>query len=143
MLNTAILNGRLVSDVNIRYSQSGMAFGSTTLAVQRNFKNKLTNEYDSDFIRISLIGKTAENFANFFKKGNFVGVQGSIQTGSYEKNGQKIYTTEVLVDRFYFLETKSQNSSPQVAPQQSSKPKQDPFSGEGNQIDISDDSLPF
>ena len=140
MLNTAILNGRLVSDVNIRYSQSGMAFGSTTLAVQRNFKNKLTNEYDSDFIRISLIGKTAENFANFFKKGNFVGVQGSIQTGSYEKNGQKIYTTEVLVDRFYFLETRSQSSN-QQAPQQNSQ--QDPFMKNGENIETTDDSLPF
>lgn len=132
MLNTAILNGRLVSDVNVRYSQSGMAFGSTTLAVQRNFKNKLTGEYDSDFIRISLIGKTAENFANFFKKGNFVGVQGSIQTGSYEKNGQKIYTTEVLVDRFYFLETRSQNNS-----------QQDPFSNQNTDINITDSDLPF
>ncbi|WP_034991627.1 single-stranded DNA-binding protein [Liquorilactobacillus vini] len=140
MLNTVILNGRLTSDVDIRYSQSGMAFGSTTLAVQRNFKNKLTGEYDSDFIRISLIGKTAENFANFFKKGNFVGVQGSIQTGSYEKNGQKIYTTEVLVDRFYFLETRSQNNS-QQAPQQNSQ--QDPFMKNGENIEITDDSLPF
>lgn len=143
MLNTAILNGRLVSDVNVRYSQSGMAFGSTTLAVQRNFKNKLTGEYDSDFIRISLIGKTAENFANFFKKGNFVGVQGSIQTGSYEKNGQKVYTTDVLVDRFYFLETKAQNNGSwqAAAPQQNSQ--QDPFSNQNTDINITDSDLPF
>ncbi|WP_281829507.1 single-stranded DNA-binding protein [Lactobacillus amylolyticus] len=142
MLNTAILNGRLVSDVNVRYSQSGMAFGSTTLAVRRNFKNKLTGEYDSDFIRISLIGKTAENFANFFKKGDFVGVQGSIQTGSYEKNGQKVYATDVLVDRFYFLETKAQsNSSQQSAPQQAQT--KDPFSNQNTDINITDSDLPF
>lgn len=134
MLNAVILNGRLASDVELRYSQSGTAFGNVTLAVQRNFKNKQTGEYETDFIRLLLLGKTAENFANFFHKGNFLGIQGSIQTGSYEKNGQKVYTTDVLVERFYFLETKSQNSN---------RPKRDPFSNSGNQIDISDDNLPF
>lgn len=143
MLNTVILNGRLASDVELRYSQSGTAFGNVTLAVQRNFKNKQTGEYETDFIRLQLIGKTAENFANFFHKGNFLGIQGSIQTGSYEKNGQKVYTTDVLVDRFYFLETKAQsNSSQQSAPQHQSKGK-DPFSSQSTHVDITDDMLPF
>lgn len=144
MLNTVVLNGRLTSDVEIRYSQSGTAFGNATLAVQRNFKNKQTDEYETDFIRLQLIGKTAENFANFFHKGNFLGVQGSIQTGSYEKNGQKVYTTDVLVDRFYFLETKAQsNGSRQAAAPQSNQAKPDPFKDQGKAIDITPDDLPF
>lgn len=142
MLNTVILNGRLTSDVDIRYSQSGTAFGSTTLAVQRNFKNKQTGEYETDFIKLKLIGKTAENFANFFCKGNFLCVQGSIQTGSYEKNGQKVYTTDVLVDRFYFLETKAQSSSSQQPASQQTQAK-DPFSNQNTDINITDSDLPF
>lgn len=112
MLNSVSLTGRLTRDVDLRYTQSGTAAGSFTLAVDRKFKSK-TGERETDFINCQIWRKSAENFANFTKKGSLVGVEGHIQTRTYNNaQGQKVFVTEVIVDNFALLESRqaSQNN---------------------------------
>lgn len=104
--------GNLGKENEVKFSQTGTAVLNQSLAVRRSFKNKQTNEYETDWINISMFGKTAENFANFTQKGSKVGIEGRIQTRSYESNqGQRIYVTEVVVENFYFLEPKGSQQS--------------------------------
>ncbi|MFT8392422.1 MAG: single-stranded DNA-binding protein [Liquorilactobacillus ghanensis] len=144
MINNVTLTGRLTKDPELRYSQSGTAFTNSTIAVQRNFTNQ-QGERESDFIRLTASGKRAETFANYCHKGSLIGVTGEIRTGSYDKNGQKVYTTDVNVNQLTFLESKSQSSNNHQATNQQQPPASDPFanSSNGKQIDISDDDLPF
>lgn len=135
MMNSVNLTGRLTSDPELRYSASGTAFANSTIAVQRNFKNQ-QGEYESDFIRLTASGKRAETFANYFHKGSLLGISGEIRTGSYEKNGQKVYTTDVNINQLTFLESKSSNQNTQSS-QQNNQYSND------KQINIDDDSLPF
>ena len=112
MLNSVSLTGRLTRDVDLRYTQSGTAVGSFTLAVDRKFKSK-NGERETDFVNCQIWRKSAENFANFTKKGSLVGVEGHIQTRTYDNaQGQKVFVTEVIVDSFALLESRqtSQNS---------------------------------
>lgn len=141
MMNSVNLTGRLTSDLELRYSQNGTAYTNATLAVQRNFTNQ-QGERESDFIRITASGKRAETLANYCHKGSLIGVSGEIRTGSYEKNGQKVYTTDVNISQLVFLESKSQSSNNQQASNQS-QPANDPFASGSGQVDISDDQLPF
>lgn len=134
-MNSVNLTGRLVADPELRYSASGTAFANSTIAVQRNFKNQ-QGEYESDFIRLTASGKRAETFANYFHKGSLLGISGEIRTGSYEKNGQKVYTTDVNINQLTFLESKSSNQNTQSS-QQNNQYSND------KQINIDDDSLPF
>jgi single-strand DNA-binding protein len=100
-MNKVGLMGRFTKDLELKYGTSGTAFLGFTLAVNRSF-TKAEEEKQSDFIRCKAFGKTAENINSFFVKGNLVIVFGHIQTGSYDKDGQKIYTTEVIVNEFFF-----------------------------------------
>lgn len=135
MMNSVNLTGRLVADPELRYSTSGTAFANSTIAIQRNFKNQ-QDEYESDFIRLTASGKRAETFANYFHKGSLLGVSGEIRTGSYEKNGQKVYTTDVNVNQLTFLESKNSNQNSQSSQQNNQY-------SNNEQIDIQDDDLPF
>ena len=113
MLNTVALTGRLTKNPELRYSQTGTAFASATIAVDRSYTNQ-QGEREADFIRLSASGKRAEILANHFHKGELMGVEGSIKTGSYQgKNGQTIYTTDVDVRQLTFLTPKSQDSDGQ------------------------------
>lgn len=149
-MNNVSLIGRLTKDVELKYSSSGVAVAKFTLAVNRAFKRD--GEQEADFIRITTFKKTAENTANFCKKGSLVGIVGQIQTGSYDgQDGKKVYTTEVLANNVQFLEPKStqnaQNSNgntngyqqQQNAPQ-SNYNNQEPFNPSG---EIDDSDLPF
>lgn len=108
MINNVVLTGRLTKDVDLRYSQQGTAFASGTLAVDRNYTNR-DGERETDFIRLNASGKRAETFANNFHKGELMGVEGSIRTGSYQnQNDETVYTTDVNVRSFTFLTPKSQ-----------------------------------
>lgn len=153
MLNRVCLTGRLTKDVDLRYTQSGTAVGSLTLAVNRLFTNQ-QGEHEADFINCVIWRKSAESFANFAHKGSLVGIDGRIQTRNYEsQQGQRVYVTEVVVDNFALLEPrgKSNNSDDQqrdnVPPQRKGNGGHsnsgDPFANSGDSIDISDDSLPF
>ncbi|MDD9139077.1 single-stranded DNA-binding protein [Fructobacillus sp. CRL 2054] len=107
MINRVVLIGRLTRDVELRYTQSGVAVGSFTLAVNRNFTNA-NGDREADFINAVIWRKAAENFANFTGKGALVAVEGRLQTRNYENNaGQRVYVTEVSVDNFSLLESKA------------------------------------
>ena len=160
MLNSVSLTGRLTRDVDLRYTQSGTAVGSFTLAVDRQFRSS-NRERETDFISCVIWRKSAENFANFTKKGSLVGVEGHIQTRTYDNaQGQKVFVTEVIVENFALLESRqaSQNNpksqqtantsvtattnARQTTPNASLANATDPFANNGKPLDISDD-LPF
>ena len=118
--NNVNLVGRFTADVDLKYTNNGMAIADFSLAVDRN-------KEETDFIRCKTFGKTAENIANFFKKGDLIAVNGSIQTGKYvNKDKKTVYTTDVVVDTFAFLQSKNERQAqqPQQAPQQT--PQQAP-----------------
>lgn len=109
MLNRVVLTGRLTKDPELRYTNSGTAVATFTLAVDRQFKNQ-NNEREADFIQCVVWRKSAENFANFTHKGSLVGIDGRVSTRNYENNqGQRVYVTEVTVDNFALLESRNQS----------------------------------
>lgn len=148
MINNVVLTGRLTKDIDLRYAQSGKASGSFSLAVERNFTNQ-QGQRDADFINCQAWGKTAETMANYTRKGSLIGVEGRIQTRNYEnKQGQRVYVTEVIVTNFTFLESKKSqgqgNQGYQQANNQSNQGYQDQAWGSGqSDIDIDDGDLPF
>lgn len=104
MINKVVLVGRLTKDPELRYTPSGVAMARFTLAVNRTFASQ-NGEREADFINCIVWRKTAENTANFTKKGSLVGIDGRIQTGSYEgQDGKRVYTTDVVCDSVQFLE---------------------------------------
>lgn len=106
-MNSVQLIGRLTREVDLKFTSSGIAVGTFTLAVNRNFTNQ-QGEREADFINCVIWRKSAENFANFTRKGSQVGVEGRIQTRNYEnQQGQRVYVTEIVVDQFHLLEPKS------------------------------------
>lgn len=117
-MNRINLSGRLVRDPEVRYSQGEkpMAIASFSLAVDRKFKQE--GQPTADFINCKAFGKTAEVIEKYVTKGTKIAVCGHIQTGSYtNKDGQKVYTTDVIVDELEFCESKnSQQSNSQPAP---------------------------
>lgn len=136
-MNKVVLTGRLVRDPEIRYStvEQNKAIAKYTLAVNRAFDHG-----KADFINCVAFGKAAEFAEKYFKKGNKIDVSGRIQTGCYtNKDGQKVYTTDVIVEEHEFGESKNAN--------QSSDSKPEPFSANGDDFinipeNISED-LPF
>ncbi len=112
-MNKAILIGRLTRDPEVRYTQgeSPMAIARYTLAVDRRF-NRGNDENTADFIPCVAFGKAGEFAEKYFRKGTKLGVVGRIQTGSYtNKDGVKVYTTEVVVEEQEFAESKNSSSS--------------------------------
>ena len=149
MINRTILVGRLTRDPELRYTQGGTAVASFTLAVNRQFTNS-QGEREADFINCVIWRKAAENFANFTNKGSLVGIDGRLQTRNYEnKQGQRVYVTEVVVENFSLLESKNidsinnTNNNPNNQPKKPNNNTSDPFANNSKPIDISDDSLPF
>lgn len=107
MINNVVLTGRLTKEVDLRYTSNGTAVGSFTLAVERSFKNQ-QGERETDFINCVMWRKSAENFANFTRKGSLVGIEGKIQTRNYEnQQGQRVYVTEIVAENFTLLESRS------------------------------------
>nr|DAQ77060.1 MAG TPA: Single strand binding protein [Caudoviricetes sp.] len=113
MINNVTLVGRLTRDPELRYTPSNIAITAFNMAVNRNFKNQDGNR-EADFINCMIWRQQAENFANWVKKGNLVGITGRIQTRSYDnQQGQRVYVTEVVADTFQLLE-KRDNSANQA-----------------------------
>ena len=112
-MNRVILMGRLVRDPEVRYSQDSMAVARYTLAVDRRIKKE--GQQSADFIQCVAFGKSSEFAEKYFHKGTKIVVEGRIQTGSYEKDGQRIYTTDVVVESQEFAESKKE-SAPQETP---------------------------
>ncbi len=117
-MNIVILTGRITKDAEIRYTQSNepMAIARFTLAVDRKYKKD--GEQSADFISCVAFGKRAEFMEKYGKKGTKFNLEGSIQTGSYtNKDNQKVYTTDVIVNNIEFGESKGKSDAPQDAPQ--------------------------
>lgn len=116
MANLVFLIGRLTKDPEVRYtSGTQMAVCTFTLAIDRPVKAGA--EKQTDFPRVTVFGKQAENCERFISKGRLVGVQGRLQTGSYtDKNGNTVYTTDVIADRVEFLESAKKGEPREAEP---------------------------
>lgn len=112
MINRTVLVGRLTADPQYRVTPSGVQVATFTLAVNRTFTNQ-QGEREADYINCVVFRKTAENVNQYLSKGKLAGVDGRLQSRSYDnKEGQKVYVTEVVCDNVHFLEPKdSQNGS--------------------------------
>jgi single-strand DNA-binding protein len=144
-MNKVILIGRLTRDPEVRYSQgeNSLAIARYSLAVDRRFKKP--GEQDADFINCVTFGKSAEFAEKYLKQGTKIAVTGRIQTGSYtNKEGQKVYTTDVVVEDHEFAESKSSNGG-DTGFQQTSRPAPSQAAGDGfmNIPDGLDEELPF
>mgnify|MGYP000466090907 FL=1 len=106
-MNNVVLIGRLTKDPELKYSQAGKAYCRFTVAINREF-----NREEADFINCLAFGKTAETIAEWLGKGRRIALQGRIQTGSYQNsNGDTVYTTEVVADRFEFVDSARSETS--------------------------------
>lgn len=153
MLNRTVLVGRLTKDVELRYTNNQKAVTQFTVAVNRQFKSD--GQQDADFVNCVAWNKTAENMNQYVGKGSLIGVDGRIQTRSYDDaTGKRVFVTEVVADSVQFLEPKgSQRTQPvanefdTVVPQYQQTQAQTGIgqfdAGFDLALDISDDSLPF
>lgn len=156
MLNRVVLVGRLTRDPDLRYTPNGTAVANFTVAANRPFTNQ-QGEREADFINCVVWRRPAENLANYMKKGNLIGVDGRLQSRTYEgQDGKTVFVTEVVADSVQFLEPKGssrgqgaqgqgsqQNQNQNQQQSQTQQGSKDPFSQDGEPIDISDDDLPF
>lgn len=167
MINRVVLVGRLTRDPEMRVSQNNIAVTNFNLAVNRPFTSK-DGERGADFINCITFRKQAENVNQYLKKGSLCGIDGRIQTRNYEnKEGQRVYVTEVVCESVQFLEPKGSNNQNHdknaydnsrmkntesgsqsayggnQATGQSKEVEENPFHNSKGPVDISDDDLPF
>lgn len=134
-MNSVNLVGRFTRDPEVRYTDSGTSIARFSIAVDRRFKKD--GEQSADFINCIGFGKTAEFIEKYFQKGMRIGLVGRIQTGSYtNKDGQKVYTTDVIVENCEFVESKTSNNEDQSK-------EQPGFDGFTSIPDGIDEELPF
>lgn len=155
-MNKAFLIGRLTRDPELRYSSSNAAIVNFSIAIDRQYTNS-QGQRETDFINVVAFQKQAENIKKYLSKGSLVAVDGRIQTRNYDdKDGKKVYVTEVVADRVQFLESKGSskeinaNHEEDVSPAdfQNESPKEtnvsdDVFADFGSSIEISDDDIAF
>lgn len=135
MINRVILVGRLTKDPEYKVTPAGVQVANFTLAVNRTFKNA-KGEQEADFLNCVVFRKPAENVNNYLKKGSLAGVEGRLQSRSYENNeGKRVYVTEVVCDSVQFLEPKGSNQG------QTKQQANDPFANAN--ADVSNSDLPF
>ncbi|MEW8969235.1 MAG: single-stranded DNA-binding protein [Mesobacillus sp.] len=121
MINQVTLVGRLTRDPELRFTPDGKAVSNITLAVNRHYKNA-SGEIEADFVHCILWGKTAENTANYCKKGAVLGVTGRIQTRNYDnQEGKRVYVTEVVAEGVRFLSSKPSGARETQQPSQQSQ----------------------
>ncbi|MCL1701596.1 single-stranded DNA-binding protein [Lysinibacillus sp. Bpr_S20] len=122
MINRVVIVGRLTKDPELRYTPNGVASCRFQVAVNRTFQNQ-QGERDADFINCQAWRKQAESLANYQRKGNLLGVEGRIQTGSYEgQDGKRVYTTDVVADSIQFLEPRNNSGGQPNSQQHSGQP---------------------
>ena len=143
-MNKWVGMGRLTRDPEVRYTQGSnpMAIARYTLAVDRRIKKE--NEQSADFIPCIAFGKSAEFVEKYLKKGTKMAVVGRIQTSSYtNKDGVKVYTTEIVIEEQEFAESKNASSGGQNQAPQQQKAQDDGLDGFMDIPDGIDDELPF
>lgn len=131
-MNIFIFKGRLTKDPELSYSANNTAVTAFTVAIDRR-------QGEADFIRCKAFNKTAETIGNYFSKGREILIQGHVNTGSYEKDGKRVNTTDFIVDRFEFCGSSKQAETapapaPKTAPEQMDLP---------SQFSAVDDDMPF
>ena len=131
--------GRITKKPETRYTTSNLAITKFTLAINRDTKNKEGN-YDTDFISCVAYGKTAELIDKYLDKGSQIAIEGKIQTGSYEKDNKKIYTTDIVVERLTFLEKKQETTQTEIVQKAMSD---NPYETMGQQVQMDNEGLPF
>ena len=141
-MNKAILVGRLTKDPELSTTPSGVSNCRFTIAVNRRYKNA-EGGYDADFINCIAWRQQAEFLARFFAKGRMVGIVGSIQTRNYEKDGQRVYVTEVVADEVSFVDSKSQSDSAPTTPAVNNNTANSFGADDGFIPMPADDDLPF
>lgn len=140
-MNVVNLIGNFTADPDVR-NTNGKTVTRMTLAVNRKFKNA-EGRYDADFISCVAFDKNAEFIEKYFRKGMKIGITGRIQTGSYtNRDGQKVYTTDVIVDSSEFVERQSQQSNEPTAPRDTASNATD-SDGFMNIPEGIDEELPF
>lgn len=138
MINRVVLVGRITKDPVLRKTPNGTSVVSFTLAVNRNIKKE--GQPDADFINCQAWGKTAEAMEKYTRKGSLIGVDGHIQTRNYDdKDGKRVYVTEVVADSVQFLESKKSDQSAQD--EATGALQNDEYVDYA--ADIQDDDLPF
>lgn len=138
-MNSVQLTGRLTRDPEVRYTDGGLSIARFTLAVNRRFKQE--GSPDADFIRCVAFGKTAEFIEKYFSQGRKMDLNGRIQTGSYtNQEGQKVYTTDIVVENVEFGESKGSGTSGGTQRQDPAIADSDGFM---NIPDGIDEELPF
>lgn len=138
MINKVVLIGRITKDIELKSTSNGKEVCQFNLAVTRNYKNQ-NGEYESDFINCIAYGKTAELISKFTKKGDKIAIEGRIQTGSYEKDGKKVYTTDIIVENVSFVEAKKKEEKPV----ETKIEETDPYQLFGDSIETGEGNLPF
>lgn len=138
-MNSVNLIGRLTNKPTFGYTNSNIAYARFTLAVNRNFKNA-NGERQADFINCVAYRKTAKLINQYTDKGDLLGTEGRIQTGSYTaSDGSKRYTTDVIVENIYFLKSKEKPAHEQVSEQV--EKQTDIFADFGENVAIEDNFL--
>ena len=150
-MNKAFLIGRLTREPELKYTASNVAIVNFSIAIDRQYTNE-QGEKETDFINIVAFKKQAENVKKYVTKGSLVAIDGRIQTRNYDdKDGKKVYVTEVLAERVQFLnsknssdnESKEDNVKPENFEEKKSNPSNDVFADFGTQIQITDDDIAF
>lgn len=123
MLNQIVMVGRLVSDPELKETESGKKVSNLTLAVPRSYKNE-NGEYDTDFVDCTLWTGVAESTAEYCKKGDLIGIKGRVQTDSYENSdGKKQKTMRVVAEKVTFLSSKSKDIEDEIEDKKDKSPK--------------------
>ncbi len=151
MINNVVLVGRLTRDIELRKTQSGLSVASFTVACDRRLsqEQRNNNEQSADFISCVAWRGSADFLGNYAHKGDTVGVEGRIQTRSYDRDGQKVYVTEIIANSVSILHsTQPRQAQAQTQPQQQAQNEvatqaNDPMEDYLNGYEINSDELPF
>ena len=150
-MNKVFLVGRLTRDPELRYTTSNLATMRCAIAVDRQYVRD-GEERGADFINIVAFGNRAETMSKYLTKGSQIAIDGRIQTGSYDgADGKKVYTTDVVIENFQFLDSKGSRNTDNVSESfendipndDTTSDSSDPFADFGAKIEVSDSELPF
>lgn len=139
-MNRVELIGRLTKDPELRCTAQNIDVASFTIAINRQFKDK----QETDYIQCKAFNKRAELIHKYCKKGDLIAIEGSIRTGKYDKEGQTIYTTDIITENIQFLTKKTEDKQEEPQEKTEDNPMADNvFADFGSKIDLSEDDLPF
>ena len=142
-MNKIIITGNLCKDIDLRYTPSNVAVVQNTVAVRNDFKNA-NGEHDSEFINIVVWRQAAEFLSKYAAKGSKVLVEGRLTNRSYDKqDGTKGYITEVVAEKVELLNSPAKSGNNEQKPGEKIVEQNDPFKEFGNEVQLSDEDLPF